>query len=50
MLAACSGSGETDDGPPDIGGVNGGINGPAVVDPSFDPFATTSPTETESGG
>jgi hypothetical protein len=35
-LTACSGSDGTDDEPPSIGG----INGPAVVDPSFDPFAT----------
>jgi hypothetical protein len=36
VLAGCSGSDETDDDTPVIGG----INGPAVVDPSFDPFAT----------
>ena len=35
-LAACSGSDGADD-PPTIGE----INGPAVVDPSFDPFATS---------
>ena len=34
-LVACSGSDETDGTVP-----LGGINGPAVVDPSFDPFAT----------
>ena len=56
-FAACSGS----DGPgPDVGpgpGVDdapptiGGINGPAVVDPSFDPFATVpfAPTPTDGG-
>ncbi len=35
-LVACSGSDEVDDETPSIGG----INGPAVVDPSFDPFVT----------
>jgi major membrane immunogen (membrane-anchored lipoprotein) len=35
VLAACSGSDQTDGTLP-----LGGINGPAVVDPSFDPFAT----------
>ena len=35
-LTACSGSDEVDDESPPIGG----IDGPAVVDPSFDPFAT----------
>lgn len=34
--AACTGSDGSDDQPPSIGE----INGPAVVDPSFDPFAT----------
>jgi hypothetical protein len=34
-LVACTGSDETDGTVP-----LGGINGPAVVDPSFDPFAT----------
>jgi hypothetical protein len=34
-LAACSGSSNDDDSPS-----IGGINGPAEVDPSFDPFAT----------
>lgn len=33
---SCTGSDGTDDESPSIGG----INGPAVVDPSFDPFAT----------
>jgi hypothetical protein len=33
---ACSGSDDVDDQTPPIGG----IDGPAVVDPSFDPFAT----------
>ncbi len=40
VLAACTGSDGSeeidDEQPPAIGG----INGPAVVDPSFDPFAT----------
>jgi len=47
-LAACSGSDGPDvDAPPTIGG----INGPAVVDPSFDPFATVpfAPTPTDGG-
>ena len=50
-LAACSGSDGpgpgVDDAPPTIGG----INGPAVVDPSFDPFATVpfAPTPTDGG-
>jgi len=54
-LAACSGSNgpdigpdvDVDDAPPTIGG----INGPAVVDPSFDPFATvpSAPTPTDGG-
>ena len=35
-LVACSGSDEVPDETPPIGG----INGPAVVDPSYDPFAT----------
>jgi hypothetical protein len=35
-VVACSGSDGTEDEPTPIGG----INGPAVVDPSFDPFAT----------
>jgi len=52
-LAGCSGSDspdvdvDVDDVPPTIGG----INGPAVVDPSFDPFATvpSAPTPTDGG-
>ena len=48
-LAACSGSDgpDVDDAPPTIGG----INGPAVVDPSFDPFATvpSGPSSTVGG-
>ena len=50
-LVACSGSdspdGDVDDAPPMIGG----INGPAVVDPSFDPFATvpSGPSSTVGG-
>ena len=56
-LAACSGSDgpdvdvdvdvDVDDAPSTIGG----INGPAVVDPSFDPFATvpSAPTPTDGG-
>jgi len=50
-LVACSGSDDpdvdVDDMPPTIGG----INGPAVVDPSFDPFATvpSAPTPTDGG-
>ena len=35
VVAACNSSDETDGTVP-----LGGINGPAVVDPSFDPFAT----------
>ncbi len=44
---ACNGSDDIDDEPPSIGG----INGPAVVDPSFDPFATdpSVPPVTEGG-
>ena len=38
-FAACSGSDGTEDEPTPLGG----INGPAVVDPSFDPFATDPP-------
>jgi hypothetical protein len=45
-VTACSGSDDTDDGPPTIGG----INGPAVVDPSFDPFATAPSTPGTSVG
>jgi hypothetical protein len=49
-LVACSGSDGNDvddEQPPTIGG----INGPAVVDPSFDPFATdpAAPTDTDGG-
>ncbi len=36
IVTSCSSSDGNDDEPPTIGG----INGPAVVDPSFDPFAT----------
>jgi len=43
--AACSGSGGSD-GPP----VLDRIDGPARVDPSFDPFSTTVPSVTEAGG
>ena len=45
--AACSGSDGSDDEPPSIGG----INGPAVVDPSFDPFAPdpSAPPATDGG-
>jgi hypothetical protein len=49
VLVACSGSdGSDDEQPPTIGG----INGPAVVDPSFDPFATdpSAPPTTTDGG
>jgi hypothetical protein len=47
LLLGCSGSDDTDDDSPTIGG----INGPAVVDPSFDPFATdpSAPPVTEGG-
>jgi len=49
VLVACSGSDGSDDveQQPTIGG----INGPAVVDPSFDPFATdpSVPTDTRGG-
>jgi hypothetical protein len=48
-LVACSGSDGTEDDeqPPTLGG----INGPAVVDPSFDPFATdpSAPAVTDGG-
>ncbi len=46
-LAACSGSDDDDDDSPSIGG----INGPAVVDPSFDPFVTdpSAPPVTDGG-
>ena len=44
---SCTGSDGTDDDSPSIGG----INGPAVVDPSFDPFATdpSAPSATDGG-
>ena len=44
---ACTGSDGSDDESPSIGG----INGPAVVDPSFDPFATdpSAPPATDGG-
>ncbi len=47
VMAACSSSDGGDDDSPSIGG----INGPAVVDPSFDPFATgpSSPPATDGG-
>ncbi len=47
LVAACSSSDTDDDEPPTIGG----INGPAVVDPSFDPFATdpSAPPATDGG-
>jgi hypothetical protein len=50
LFVACSGSNGTDpnnEPQPTVGG----INGPAVVDPSFDPFATdpSSPTPTTGG-
>ena len=43
---ACSGSDDGDDSP-----TIGGINGPAEVDPSFDPFATdpSAPPDTDGG-
>jgi hypothetical protein len=46
-LASCTGSDGPDDESPSIGG----INGPAVVDPSFDPFATdpSAPPATDGG-
>ena len=46
VLVACSGSDGTDDESPGIGG----INGPAVVDPSFDPFATDPSSPPDTGG
>jgi hypothetical protein len=45
-LAACSGSDGTEDEPTPLGG----INGPAVVDPSFDPFATDPPASPATTG
>ena len=46
-LVACTGSDSSDDDSPSIGG----INGPAEVDPSFDPFATdpSAPPDTDGG-
>ena len=44
-LLACSGS-DDDQQSPTIGG----INGPAVVDPSFDPFATDPSAPPATGG
>jgi hypothetical protein len=54
-VGACSGSDGTDEVddqvPPTTEPAIGGINGPAVVDPSFDPFATdpSSPPVTSGG-
>ncbi len=46
-VTSCTGSDGTDNESPSIGG----INGPAVVDPSFDPFATDpSAPPTTNGG
>ena len=46
-LLACTGSDDSDDQQsPTIGG----INGPAVVDPSFDPFATDPSAPPATGG
>jgi hypothetical protein len=45
MLSACTSSDEPDD-PPGLDR----IAGPAQVDPSYDPFATTPPVVTEAGG
>jgi len=49
-LVACSGSDGSDD-VDDQSPPAGGINGPAVVDPSFEPFATnpSAPSPTTSG-
>jgi hypothetical protein len=46
-VTACSDSDGPDDDSPSIGG----INGPAVVDPSFDPFVTdpSAPPATDGG-
>jgi hypothetical protein len=46
-VSSCTGSDGSDDESPSIGG----INGPAVVDPSFDPFATdpSAPPATDGG-
>jgi hypothetical protein len=43
---ACTGADGTDDESPSIGG----INGPAEVDPSFDPFATDPPAPPATDG
>ena len=50
-LAGCSGSDGPDVDVDDVPSTIGGINGPAVVDPSFDPFATvpSAPTPTDGG-
>ena len=45
-MSSCTSSDGTDDQSPSIGG----INGPAVVDPSFDPFATEPSAPPASGG
>ena len=47
VTSSCTGSDGSEDEPPTIGG----INGPAVVDPSFDPFATdpSAPPATDGG-
>lgn len=44
-LTGCSTSSEPD-GPPGLDR----IDGPAQVDPSYDPFATTAPRVTDAGG
>jgi hypothetical protein len=46
-LVACTGSDGSDDQPPSLDR----IDGPAVVDPSFDPFATdpSTPPATDGG-
>ena len=50
-LVACSGSDGSDDIDDEQSPAIGGINGPAVVDPSFDPFATdpSAPSATDGG-
>ncbi len=51
VLGACSGSDEPGEpGEPTDPPALGGIDGPARVDPSFDPFATTPASGTEAGG
>jgi hypothetical protein len=45
LVVACTSSDEPD-GPPGLER----IDGPAQVDPSYDPFATTPPTVTEAEG